>query len=233
MSTKYSQYDPKKVNLSIVVIKSLILGILVLINITLLINKQLQNFKNIQIFIIAISNFHFLEFLSTCLFNNSETDDDSFILNDQDLHFVYIVSIIENITRFYLLNWFKISIPFNFTWLGIILIIMGQFIRTLSMYTAQESFNHYIQRSQSDNHILVTNGIYLILRHPSYFGYFWWFIGLQVLLGNPIILLGGGWKIWWFFKKRIEFEEKYLINFFKEDYVNYKRRTHTWIPFIQ
>ena len=31
---------------------------------------------------------------------------------------------------------------------GLSLVIMGQFIRSLSMYTAKSSFNHYIQKKR-------------------------------------------------------------------------------------
>ena len=84
---------------------------------------------------------------------------------------------------------------------GLSLVIMGQFIRSLSMYTAKSSFNHYIQKKRRlqhpttgsslehidntsdnddqdddvDSHKLITTGIYLIFRHPSYFGFFIWF----------------------------------------------------------
>lgn len=98
------------------------------------------------------------------------------------------------------------------------------------MYTARESFNHYIQRQHHEQkHKLITNGIYSIFRHPSYFGFGIWFIGLELFLNNWIVLVFGGRVLWKFFKARIEFEESYLISFFGDEYRKYRNRTRTWM----
>lgn len=41
------------------------------------------------------------------------------------------------------------------------------------------------------------------LRHPSYFGWFWWVVGTQVLLWNPLCLVGYAYVSWKFFDQRI------------------------------
>lgn len=234
-SLKYAQYDPKKVDLSKVAFKSLILGISLLVNGTLIISQLFHIVDinpvvtKINGYFIVILIFYLLEFLSTCLFNNSETDDDSFILNDTDLHMVHVLSVLEVLIKTWLIPNYIINIPK----LSLIVIIMGQFSRTLAMYTARESFNHYIQREHTSKHKLVTWGIYKFIRHPSYFGFFWWFIGTQLWLGNTIFLVLGLVKLWQFFKNRIVFEEKYLMSFFGDDYANYRSNTTTGIPFVK
>ncbi|EDK38829.2 hypothetical protein PGUG_02927 [Meyerozyma guilliermondii ATCC 6260] len=229
--TKYNKYDPEKVDLATVALKAFGIGVVLSVCLGMLIlhvsNTHQYGVTIIRIscYLAIISTFHMLEFLSTCLFNNSQVDDDSFILNDTELHFVLLGSLIEVIFE-----------PFIFDWssnLGLIIALMGQVCRTGAMYTARESFNHYIQREKDDTHVLIKHGIYKYIRHPSYFGFFWWFIGTQLYLGNTVILLGGSFKLWKFFKARIDYEESLLIKFFKNDYVQYRAATPVGIPFIR
>lgn len=225
-------YDPKNVDLTIVVLKSFVLGCVFSVNIGLI---QLQYFELITIsiiplnvYLICLSIFHLLEFLSTCTWNYSEVDDDSFILEDYQMLLVNFMAVLEYIfTKDYKPFQVYVSI------IGFIFIIGGQFIRTYSMYNAGSSFNHYIQRELNQNHHLVTTGIYRYIRHPSYFGFWWWFIGLQLLVNNIFTLIIGTIILWKFFNNRIKFEEAYLIKFFEKDYVSYKDRTNTMIPFIK
>jgi protein-S-isoprenylcysteine O-methyltransferase len=110
--------------------------------------------------------------------------------------------------------------------------VAGQAIRTLAMITAGPNFHHQIREEKEKEHKLVTWGIYSKLRHPSYFGWFWWSIFTQVVLMNPICTVAWGKASWNFFKLRIEVEEETLVEFFKEDYDNYRKRTPVGIPGI-
>lgn len=67
--------------------------------------------------------------------------------------------------------------------------------------------------------VLVTHGVYSFSRHPGYFGFFWWALGTQILLSNPVSLLLFSVVLWRFFNERISAEETYLIRFFGDDYV--------------
>lgn len=190
------------------------------------------NYKNqgvlprICLYILATCIFHFLEFLTTALYNTAETDDDSFILTDTDLHVVYVVSAVETAAQY----WFFGSLKWAL-YLGLAVVLGGQCCRTLAMYTAGVSFNHYVQQTRQEKHKLVTSGIYKYLRHPSYFGFFWWFVGTQIMLQNWVMLLAGGYKLHSFFKSRIDYEEEFLLSFFT-DYSDYRKRTNVWIPGI-
>ncbi len=133
------------------------------------------------------------------------------------------------------------------------MLVVGQGTRTTAMIHAGSNFNHLIQSKKKEGHVLVTGGIYKYLRHPSYFGFFWWGLGTQVVLGNAVCLVGYAVVLWRFFKRRIESayipfrgmqrgcslireisaeEETLLIGFFGMDYVRYRDRTTVGIPFI-
>ena len=70
-------------------------------------------------------------------------------------------------------------------------------------------------------------------RHPSYVGWFYWSVGTQILLCNPVCLVGYTLASWKFFSVRTYNEEQYLIEFFKQEYVDYKKRVWSGLPFIR
>ena len=135
---------------------------------------------------------------------------------------------------------------------GLLLVLVGQLVRSLAMVQAGGNFNHIVQARKASSHQLVTSGIYSVSRHPSYFGFFWWGLGTQLVLGNVVCFVGYSVVLWVFFKRRIagEFalfpellvklcanavtgEEEYLIRFFGQEYLDYRARTSVWIPFIR
>jgi protein-S-isoprenylcysteine O-methyltransferase len=102
------------------------------------------------------------------------------------------------------------------------------------MITCGECFNHYIQRDKKENHVLVTHGIYSILRHPSYVGFYYWALGTQLVLCNPISTVLYGMAAWTFFRYRIAYEEETLGKLFPDGvYESYAARTYIGIPFIR
>lgn len=68
----------------------------------------------------------------------------------------------------------------SLNYVGLGLCLAGEVLRKLAMFTAKSNFNHIIQVKREEGHVLVTNGIYGLCRHPSYVGWFWWSIGTQV-----------------------------------------------------
>jgi protein-S-isoprenylcysteine O-methyltransferase len=110
------------------------------------------------------------------------------------------------------------------------------------MIHASTNFSHQISYTKQPNHTLVTSGVYSISRHPSYFGFFWWAIGTQIFLSNSLSTILFLAILWRFFAERITYfpkytkisrEEKLLVKFFGEEYLDYQKRVGTWIPFIQ
>jgi protein-S-isoprenylcysteine O-methyltransferase len=122
--------------------------------------------------------------------------------------------------------------PVDTSFLGFILMLSGQAARTIAMFSAKANFSHFIVSYKAPNHVLVTNGIYALMRHPSYFGFYWWAIGAQVLLMNPICF---ALFIYWlhrFFSERIQYEEHTLSRFFGQEWETYKKKTPTLMPLI-
>ncbi|RMJ23648.1 carboxyl methyltransferase [Aspergillus sp. HF37] len=109
---------------------------------------------------------------------------------------------------------------------------LGQGIRSLAMVQAASNFNHNVQVERKEGHVLVRHGVYGVLRHPSYFGFFWWGLGTQLMLGNVVCLAGYAVVLWRFFYKRVHREEEFLVAFFGDEYVDYRKHTWVGIPFI-
>jgi hypothetical protein len=60
-----------------------------------------------------------------------------------------------------------------------------------------------VQSKHQAGHVLVKSGLYGYLRHPSYFGFFWWGLGTQLVLGNAVCFVGYALVLWRFFSSRI------------------------------
>lgn len=101
------------------------------------------------------------------------------------------------------------------------------------MITASENFTHIVQFDKVQNHQLVTHGVFSLVRHPSYLGWFMWSIGTQLTLANPVCIVLYAVASWKFFHERIFMEEITLLNFFGEEYYQYQQRVPTGLPFIK
>lgn len=72
-----------------------------------------------------------------------------------------------------------------------------------------------------------------LLRHPSYFGFYYWALGSQLMMMNPVCFVGFAAALHHFFSERIQYEEQLLVRFFGQDYKAYQARTQTGIPLIR
>jgi len=178
-----------------------------------------------------LSFFHFSEYLTTALINPRSLSLDSFLINHSR---EYTIAAVLSWTEFWL-EWLilpELKQIFCLSILGVMLCVGGEFIRKLAMFTAKTNFSHVIQVHKEEGHVLVTNGIYRYWRHPSYVGWFWWSVGTQIVLCNPLCLCGYIVASWNFFNERIMEEEIILLNFFGEDYLRYQKTVPTGLPFI-
>ncbi|KAF2821421.1 prenyl cysteine carboxyl methyltransferas-like protein Ste14 [Ophiobolus disseminans] len=185
-------------------------------------------------FLATLSVFHFLEFWVTAAYNTPVAVVSSFLLTNGDQYRqAHTMALIETgVTSYWLPGWQgKFHGP-GMVALGVGMIVLGQVVRSTAMAQAGTNFNHNVQSKKNDGHELVTTGLYAYFRHPSYFGFFWWGVGTQVMLGNMVCSLAYAGILWYFFSRRIAHEEKHLISFFGDDYVAYRARTRVWIPFI-
>lgn len=117
--------------------------------------------------------------------------------------------------------------------IGIVICIGGEILRKLAIITANTNFNHLVQFRKVEGHTLVTHGVYHFMRHPSYAGWFFWSIGTQIILSNPICSILYAIVSWKFFHERILVEEVTLVNFFGQKYIEYQDRTPSGVPFVR
>lgn len=142
-----------------------------------------------------------------------------------------VTSWFEFFIEIYFWPWLKHNIAIFMV--GITICIIGEILRKLAIITANSNFNHVVQYRKAEDHNLVTHGVYKYMRHPSYAGWFWWSIGTQVILCNPVCIILYTIVSWKFFHARIFMEEITLVNFFQQKYLDYQKRTCTGVPFIR
>ncbi|KJE98085.1 protein-S-isoprenylcysteine O-methyltransferase [Capsaspora owczarzaki ATCC 30864] len=185
------------------------------------------------VYMLAMSVFHFGEFYVTARFNSKVVNLDSFLLNHSN---EYLIAAAVSWAEFWLEQWLFPSVKqvSGLVYLGLVLIVVGDGIRKYAMYTAGVSFNHLVQDTKKDDHTLIKHGLYGIVRHPSYMGWYLFSVGTQLLLVNPVCLVGYAVFIWKFFSERIVSEEYYLLRHFGEAYRDYQKQVPlTGVPFVQ
>ncbi|KAM1743881.1 hypothetical protein ACFX11_010850 [Malus domestica] len=117
--------------------------------------------------------------------------------------------------------------------LGLAMVIIGEIIRKMAIITAGKSFTHLIRTHASEHHRLITNGVYRVVRHPGYCGFFIWSVGTQIMLCNPVSTIAFALVVWRFFAQRIPYEEYFLRQFFGPQYEEYGRRIPSGVPFVK
>ncbi|KAI4133338.1 MAG: hypothetical protein LQ338_000238 [Usnochroma carphineum] len=175
-------------------------------------------------FLGTLSAFHFLEYYITALYNPPAATISAFLLtgNGYAYNIAHTLALVECVFRNYAAPIYYPEVKYlqpcdallpagergRAIWLmvGFAMLLVGQATRTLAMIHAGTNFNHLVQFRKKAGHVLVTHGIYRWLRHPSYFGFFWWGLGTQVIMGNMICLIGYALVLWRFFSNRIESE---------------------------
>lgn len=190
-----------------------------------------DGWKVFGVYTMILSMFHFSEFMSVALTNPRTLTIDSFILNHSLQYGLAAVSSwIEWAVEFYFFPTMKTY--FWFSSIGVVMCVSGEVLRKLAMFTARTNFNHTVQFVKRPDHQLVTCGVYSLCRHPSYVGWFWWSIGTQVTLLNPVCLIIYTLASWMFFRERVYAEELTLLTFFGPQYEEYQRKVGTGLPFI-
>ena len=194
-----------------------------------------SSFESLVVFgyyFMCLSLFHLSEFVFTALFNSREVTTDSFLLNhSMEYGLAALASWVEFFLEAMIIPSLKMSLYTRY--IGLTLILFGEAFRKLAMYTAGTNFNHYVQERRHDDHVLVTRGVYSLVRHPSYFGWFYWSVGTQILLANPICTVLYTIASYRFFATRITFEEFHLLKFFGKQYSAYQQRVPSGIPFVK
>ncbi|XP_041377865.1 protein-S-isoprenylcysteine O-methyltransferase-like [Gigantopelta aegis] len=182
-------------------------------------------------YLTALAFFHWSEYYTTAVTNPKSLTLSSYLL---DHSLAYQLAAVSSWFEFFV-EWYFFPGLKQLRWVscfGLVLVIGGEILRKCSMVTASTNFNHYIQHIKKPDHMLVTSGVYSFSRHPSYVGWFYWSVGTQIILCNPICLVAYTVVSWRFFNERIFEEEITLLNFFGKEYVSYQRKVGTGLPFI-
>jgi protein-S-isoprenylcysteine O-methyltransferase Ste14 len=113
--------------------------------------------------------------------------------------------------------------------LGLVTFLIGSVIRLLAVYALGNRFSALV--AVQPNHRLKTDGLYRLVRHPSYSGALLAMAGwalvfrsgfglVLVALVVPIVVV------------RIRDEERFLASEFGDEYARYRRRTWRLLPWV-
>ncbi len=113
--------------------------------------------------------------------------------------------------------------------LAVILVIAGLMIAIAARRTLAGNWSGAVVIKVG--HVLVTTGLYRYVRNPIYSGILTMVLGTALsfgTLGAGIGLLIVGVTIW----LKLRGEEVILVKHFSEEYMSYKKRTRSLIPFV-
>ncbi|MCC6287944.1 MAG: isoprenylcysteine carboxylmethyltransferase family protein [Chitinophagaceae bacterium] len=148
------------------------------------------------------------------------------------LSIIWITIIVSITIATYISSTYPLPIfsqPF-YEYIGIAIIIVGIVLRFAAIISLGKFFTVDVTIRQG--HILKKDGLYKYLRHPSYFASLLSFIGFGISLNNWLSFIIITVAIIIVFSIRVKVEEKVLIEQFGEEYLNYKKATWGFIPFV-
>lgn len=191
----------------------------------------------------TLSAFHFLEFWTQARYNPHVTTTTLFLFtsNGPAYYIAHAAAAVECLLantvsstvglRSY--SWLPDPISTLLVPIGLVMVVGGQALRSVAMAQAGQSFNHVVQSTRKSDHVLVTAGLYSRFRHPSYVGFYWWAVGTQLVMGNTVCLVAYLLVLYRFYAERIPREERFLVDFFGAEYMDYRRTVGTGIPFVR
>jgi protein-S-isoprenylcysteine O-methyltransferase len=126
--------------------------------------------------------------------------------------------------------WFTIPYPVVAVVLGTLLVIAGAILRRYCFNALGKSFTGEVIVAPDQR--IVQDGIYRLVRHPSYTGAFLMYIGLGLALGSWISVAILFLSHCYLYGRRVAVEEKALLETLGEPYRAYMSRTKRFIPFV-
>ncbi len=114
--------------------------------------------------------------------------------------------------------------------IGLALFIIFSWLQVYSFKSLKENYAQEILILKK--HSLVTTGIYKTIRHPQYLSQVLSDLGAALAVMSFIALPAVLLLEIPLFILRAKFEESLLENHFKDEYINYKKRSGSFIPFI-
>jgi len=113
---------------------------------------------------------------------------------------------------------------------GLVLIAGGMIFRFISILSLGRFFT--VDVTIYNDHIIKKDGVYRLIRHPSYTGLILSFLGFGISLNNWISLLIICLPVISAMLYRIRIEEKLLIDQFGIEYIDYMKKTYRLVPWI-
>jgi protein-S-isoprenylcysteine O-methyltransferase Ste14 len=113
---------------------------------------------------------------------------------------------------------------------GLCVILTGMILRFFSIWSLGRFFT--VDVTIREGHKLKTNGIYRLVRHPSYSGSILSFIGFGLSLNNWISLLIISIPVTIAMLIRIKTEENLLMQQFGSEYSDYMKKSWRLIPWV-
>lgn len=138
---------------------------------------------------------------------------------------VYLIIVIN-----FFWSFSNISLPSYFEIIGLLMIILGVFIRVYSVVILGKAFT--LNVSIGNKQKIIKSGIYRFIRHPSYLGSIITILGISIFIRNLVNILITLFILILIYGYRIKIEEKALIKVFGDDYVQYKKETKYIFPKI-
>ncbi|HTP57332.1 MAG TPA: isoprenylcysteine carboxylmethyltransferase family protein [Spirochaetia bacterium] len=113
---------------------------------------------------------------------------------------------------------------------GILLMLCGLAIRAIAARTLGRYYSRTLR--VKDDHRVVSEGIYRLVRHPGYLGVILMFLGAALAVANFIALALIALLIISAYMKRMAVEERMLMSTLGTEYAQYVGRTRRLIPFL-
>jgi protein-S-isoprenylcysteine O-methyltransferase Ste14 len=114
--------------------------------------------------------------------------------------------------------------------IGLLIILAGMILRFIAILTLGKFFT--VDVAIRKNHKIKQDGIYGLVRHPSYAGSILSFIGFGISLNNWLSLILVSIPVTIAMLYRMKIEERLLVEQFSSDYQDYMKRTYRLIPWI-
>lgn len=172
-------------------------------------------------------------FASEALLNRlmrSDTDDKKYY-DKGSLKLLWIMIAIANALGILFCIVIKMPISSGYLpYIGLVFIIIGMVFRFISIWTLGRFFT--VDITIKEGHTIKKDGVYKIIRHPSYLGMLLSFIGFGISLNNWLSLITITLLITIGLLIRIKIEEIALIEKFGAHYLDYRNSTYCLIPWI-
>ena len=123
----------------------------------------------------------------------------------------------------------RLGLPTEVTQLlALALLVFGLTVRWVAIVTLGRYFT--VDVAIRSDHALMEQGLYRVVRHPSYSGLLVAFLGLGLFFGNWFSLVGLMTPVTWAVINRIATEERALLAALGPPYADYCARTKRLIP---